>query len=459
MYQQCATVCCIENRAMLVDCCFVQVIFMKGRIRMKRNQHSKRFYRILLSIFIAFFVFSMPVVVVAGWKASYVRTLRNTSEIKHIWQEELCSLQPYNMISPTDEEYVDEEALCLPPPSKRAIPFEVREPLRNGKNVPVKKRWLELPEKQTIYFQKTIDGKWALKVPDGTKLWKEFYLETEQGIELVERRLTLKTSLELATKAQLGPGGWYFVSAYNEPLGIKKVGNNGWLEIESDLPLDHKRVGQVWSRALPIQRRSGPLTVSFVGYSSSEYVFPGNSACHVCHGGASGGFVKDADDPTLAFGIHPDNLTVDSLQRLTSQGAIMIEKAAPETLNLKTLSLAKDVLHDKFWGLLRNNCLSCHNPDSLAAARTTAFVIDPQIQLDRRGLLKELSRARALRHIARLPLVTPSDPERSEIVLRMRGQDHRRRMPPIEGGVPKVDEEFLNIAERWIQESEAVDQN
>jgi len=87
-----------------------------------------------------------------------------------------------------DDRWLDE---ALPPPPRDAVAYEVRDPLRNGRTVAVKKRWLWIPDGKRLEATPTAAGL-ALKVPVGTKLWKEFYVGAGGAPTLVERRLLLK---------------------------------------------------------------------------------------------------------------------------------------------------------------------------------------------------------------------------------------------------------------------------
>jgi hypothetical protein len=51
---------------------------------------------------------------------------------------------------------------------------------------------------------------------------------------------------------------------------------------------------------------------------------------------------------------------------------------------------------------------------------------------------------------AGFPLVTPGDLAQSEIWLRLNGLEERRRMPPLEGGLPEPDPRMLELWRQWI---------
>jgi mono/diheme cytochrome c family protein len=359
---------------------------------------------------------------------------------------------------PSDDDYLLERARVLPAPGPAAIAYEVREPLRNGDTVPVKKRWLEVPSGRPIVLTRKHDGQWEPSVPAGTKLWKEFWLDDGRGVGLVERRLTLKVDPARA-RAVGHDDAWIFVSAFETPHGEPSHSPSGWASVGPDEEgAPPTRLASPLA-SLPIQRAAGPLEVFAHDHDAQgRYVFPGSTACATCHGGATAGFRDATGAPTLAFGIHPDNLTAVSLERLVAAGAVRLGEATTER-TIATAEVgargavdrASDDVHARFLAILRNNCVSCHNPDPLAAARTTAFVLDPDVRYTRAELLERLGSARAMRHAGALPLVSPGSPEKSELVLRMTGHEGRRRMPPVEGGVPAVDEELVELTSRWIR--------
>jgi hypothetical protein len=101
-------------------------------------------------------------------------------------------------------------------------------------------------------------------------------------------------------------------------------------------------------------------------------------------------------------------------------------------------------------GMLRNNCLLCHNSSPRSAARDTAFVLDPIASFTRRELEGRLSARATFMGPRGKPILTPGKPKESEIALRLRGVEGRRRMPPLEGGVPDPDVELRQMVEGWI---------
>lgn len=331
----------------------------------------------------------------------------------------------------------------LPPPPLDAQPFEIRFPLRNGKNVPVKKRWVWVPPGQSISFKLDSSGTYQAHFPVGTKLWKDFYLESSAGVFLVERRMTVKVDEQESSN-----GGWVFLTShtmpetswtYNDlfPWNLKVV----TLENENSKQMFFKP--DDW---LPVQDRFASTHLELKGKSApqSNYVFPGMKNCSYCHNGAAAAFSQNESSPkVLAFGIHPDNLTESSWQQLLKSNTVTFDTLS-SNLN------EQDELTREFLGVMRNNCLTCHNSVKSAAASHTSFRLDPNKNYTKEELLKEFSQMSGRFGSLGHTLVTPGDPERSEIILRMKGVAGRLRMPPPDGGVPDEDTEFIALVEKWI---------
>jgi hypothetical protein len=315
-------------------------------------------------------------------------------------------------------------ALQLPPPPLDALPYDVREPLSNGSAVPVKKRWLWLPAGQAIRV--TADGR--VTVPVGALWWKEFYVETDRGTFLIERRIIARVA-----ESRANPDGWAFYSAHT--LDGDVVLPSSESESFAYQPTD-------W---LPTQPTSSAVEVRFedargVAYA---YVFPGQGQCLVCHAGASGAYLSD--DPIQVFGLHPNNLTEASYRALTARGWLSGAVLLTPTQTAQNM----DTLTHELVGVLRNNCASCHNASPDAAASFTAFILDPNANYNAAELLALLSVPGKMLPDAH-PLVTPGNLIESEIWLRLNGLEGRRRMPPREGGLPEPDADIIDLWRTWI---------
>ncbi len=356
----------------------------------------------------------------------------------------------------------------LPPPPRDALPYEVREPLRNGRTVPVKKRWLWVPETSRITFEKLIkDGVEVdhIEVPEGAMWWKEFYIETSQGSQLVERRLLRKLA---------GKGEWRLYTAHYLPEGADGVSGNVQ-DIVSFLWTPESSAyffrPEEWMPTVP---KSAPTQVTFYDNTGAEfpYVFPGRTACTRCHNGAAAAYDEADGERTIAFGLHPRNLTARSIQNFIEQGLFAGDSFAPvlareeeavqEEQRARVLLRPANALHaDKtelmeaktkqLLAVFRNNCVSCHNFSPIADARVAAFKLDPNRDYSTRELVEALGQSSKRGPSTNgFPLITPGRPDQSELYLRLLGIGGRQRMPLAEGGLPEQDPFFLSLIEDWI---------
>jgi mono/diheme cytochrome c family protein len=340
----------------------------------------------------------------------------------------------------------------LPPPPADAVAYEVREPLRNGRTVVDKKRWIWVPAGKPLVATAGPGWKIALRVPKGTKLWKEFYLATRAGPRLVERRLLLKVDDRDERNGWLQNGGWQLYAAHYLPRradGVNGLENRLTVVTGDDGPWSFRP--EQW---MPTQNKQAATFVAFAG-GKDPYVFPGKVNCHLCHGGAEGAYA--AGVPVLAFGSHLAKLTRESLRKLVARKWIAappaliarLERAEPSFLQT-TGEETKARLGRQVLAELQNNCLSCHNSSSLASARETGFALAPMEPYAQGELERTLAgRSRVMGSLGR-PMLTPARPAESELALRLGGLEARRRMPPAEGGVPELDRELAALVDRWI---------
>ena len=356
----------------------------------------------------------------------------------------------------------------LPPPPRDAIPYEVREPLRNGRTVPVKKRWLWVPEEHQITYKPvTLDDKSVahMEVPTGSMWWKEFYIETSAGAQLIERRILRKTD---------DAGGWRLYTAHFLPEAADGITGN-LLDIASFLwTPGSARFFYSPEEWMPTVKKSAQTKVTFYDNTGAEfpYIFPGGTACTRCHNGAAAAYDEADDARTLAFGLHPRNLTAQSVKNFISQGqfdapsfesALADETArAAETQRLVALlrpssgvpadsEEAAEARTRRLLDVFRNNCVSCHNHSAQADARVAALKLDPNRDYTTKELVQLLVTTSVRGPNSRgLPLLTPGRPDLSELYLRLLGTGGRLRMPPAEGGLPEQDPYFLALVEDWI---------
>jgi hypothetical protein len=201
----------------------------------------------------------------------------------------------------------DRFALELPPPPLDALPYDIREPLANGTSVPVKKRWLWLPDKTAIAVTTSVTGQPVIDVPVGALWWKEFYVETDRGAFLIERRIISRVAI-----SDRHPQGWAFYTSHaptsaaaGNPLILPSTGPQAdvFLFAASD-----------W---LPTQSTTHAVEVRFEDARgvTYPYVFPGQAQCTVCHTGAAGAYANPDEDRTRPWSApeQPDTRLVAAL--------------------------------------------------------------------------------------------------------------------------------------------------
>ncbi|MDX1993082.1 MAG: hypothetical protein SF029_11865 [bacterium] len=338
-------------------------------------------------------------------------------------------------------------SMQLPPPPLDALPYDVREPLSNGSSVPVKKRWIWVPSEQAITVSQGLEGDAVVNVPVGTLWWKEFYVETDRGTFLIERRIIARVR-----PSDRAPEGWAYYSSHYAPTGSE--------ETTVVLPSTSEEAARYWFQPtdwLPTQSTASTLEVRFEDARGVQYpyVFPGQTQCQVCHRGANGAYPNAEDDPIYVFGLHPNNLTAESFTALMEAGWLVDGESLlspdylmpPESESLEASSF--EDLTTEVVAVLRNNCASCHNASPGAAAAFSAFILDPNRAYTAQELLDLLS-VNGVMMVGAHPLVTPGSLETSEIYLRLHGLEGRRRMPPREGGLADPDPRIIALLEAWI---------
>lgn len=351
----------------------------------------------------------------------------------------------------------------LPPPPRDAIPYEVREPLRNGDTVPVKKRWLWTPPNQPVQGAYDPESDMLdVEVPVGSMWWKEFYLETSAGAFLIERRVLLKTPRGVGA-----PGGWRFYTAHHLPQGADGITGN-YQAIDSLLFEPESEayffMPQEW---LPTVTKQAHTRVDFYDHTGKAfpYMFPGHSLCIRCHGGAAGGYYSDEVTYQQAFGLHPENITVDSLRDFLEMGVFDQASFQPILHEEQAKAAEADYAAQHSAGdpgesmeaqtqallaVFRNNCLSCHSGHALSDGRMAAMQLDPFYPYSTEELLTALDERAKRAPQDPKPLVVPGDPEASELYLRVAGKEGRIRMPFAEGGLPERDDALVEQVRDWI---------
>lgn len=337
----------------------------------------------------------------------------------------------------------------LPPAPTDAVAYDMNEPLRNGRTVEQKSRWLWVPDGERISLSRAESGKLAIAVPAGTMLWKEFYLATSTGPQLIERRILKKVEADPARNGGLSNGGWRFWAAHHLPASADGVAG-----FDAQIADTLDSAGRArWlfktDEWLPTRPKSAMTLVTFQEAGASiPYAFPGKTNCEYCHAGGSATVAPGAHE-FQSFGIHPENMTPASFRAVVAKGWV---DAPPELV--AELSRERPAPADpetaRLDGIFRNNCSTCHTTSPHAPGRETAFAIDPVQPRTRAELAAALAdRAKFMGALGK-PIVTRGKPAESELILRLKGEQGRRRMPPVEGGVPDPDVELTTLSERWI---------
>ena len=121
--------------------------------------------------------------------------------------------------------------------------------------------------------------------------WKEFYIETSAGAQLIERRVLRKTD---------DAGGWRLYTAHFLPEAADGVTGN-LLDIASFLwTPESARFFYSPEEWMPTVKKSAQTKVTFYDNTSAfPYIFPGGTACTRCHNGAAAAYDEDGNDRTL----------------------------------------------------------------------------------------------------------------------------------------------------------------
>lgn len=364
-------------------------------------------------------------------------------------------------------------AAWLPPAPADALAYAIDEPLFNGSAVTLKRRWLWVPAGQAIVVDSRTG---AVHVPIGTRFWKEFHLRLETPLDeqsAGERRPGEQRSGDQRSadwragrEAQLierrilervadddGFLGWKFHKAHHLPqvpahrLRLEAAGRDAARSIvpwffRSDEWMPAQRVPQ----AIAIEVGGAPAASPRAGY-----VFPGTAQCVTCHAGATGWYARGSD--SLAFGL-TDLLADPQMRARLTQHGWLVDSTGTDTDRNIVAAARVEAMPDETRQLvkmLRHNCMTCHNAGPNALGRRTGFVLDPGIDYSTADLLALWSRPGLMMGTATRPIVTPGRPDESELMLRLRGEQGRRRMPPEEGGVHGPHARLIEQAERWIR--------
>jgi uncharacterized repeat protein (TIGR03806 family) len=172
--------------------------------------------------------------------------------------------------------------------------------------------------------------------------------------------------------------------------------------------------------------------------SGQTWQFPSSGECFACHTPAAG----------FTLGLEARQLNREDrgnvLDRFAPVLVAPVAKDAFPPLRAADTSGASN--EDRARGYLHANCSMCHRPGSGAGAATLDLRIDRSI-VDTRTC--NVAPQAGELGVAGSKIVTPGDPARSTLALRMRASD-QNRMPTLATRI--VDEVGANAVESWIRE-------
>ena len=272
----------------------------------------------------------------------------------------------------------------------------------------VKARWIRLPDGSSIDARDEVQWRF----PVGTKFWKEFSF----GGRRVETRFLWRARLD----------AWVFASYV-------------WNEDQTDAVL---------------APASGIRNVAAVTDDKSHSI-PSIDDCHSCHeNGSILGFnalqLSTDRDPLAphAEPLAPGMLTVHTLveeQRLRS--------ARPDLLANPPRIDAPSPVARAALGYLATNCGICHHDGAPIDTRLRLRTAPGQSTDTLLDLLRTAPASWEIPSAApgTTHFVTPSHPELSSIVARMKSRRPSTQMPPL--GTVTVDQQGLALIKQWITES------
>lgn len=273
----------------------------------------------------------------------------------------------------------------------------------------VKRRFFSLPPGETV----DVTDPDAFQYPVGTRFWKEFHIQTDDGTRLGETRLMERVA-----------AGWIYTSYVWD-----------------------------WEETQAVQQNEGVLD-----WEGTGHTIPSREQCKGCHAGR-GDFILGWDALMLgagATGTNRDDLV--DLGLLTWQDQ---DTGAPSPLALEVPGNATE---QAALGYLHANCgVSCHNDTSRALALDTGLVL--RLDHDALGSVLETpawTTALDKTPSPNAPLSTldpptsgdyvdlaPLEPERSLMLVRMTYRYDDAAMPPM--GTNVVDDAGVELVRAWIE--------
>lgn len=291
-------------------------------------------------------------------------------------------------------------------PAAGLIPYEVNVPLwSDGAS---KQRFIALPAKRKVGFHERA----AWEFPVGTVLVKTFFLELDRRRPTELRRLETRLFVH-------APNGWH---------GYTYVWNEDRTEAEL--------LEGALTRTYQIRTADG--------VTEQSWYFPSGADCMACHT-KSAGFVLGPN--TRQFNRTHDygGFQANQIETLDHVGVFSgrLPKPVTELEAYPEWNASSKPLDASVRAYLDVNCANCHNPAGIAGSRPDLRWHAPLKQMGLIGMPAGQGRLGPSDSL----LVTPGDPKRSELLLRMSTRGSRQ-MPPLATNM--VDRTAVELIERWI---------
>ncbi len=291
-------------------------------------------------------------------------------------------------------------------PAPALLPYDVVVP--GWMNGATARRWISVPRGQTIRFDPT--GPWTF--PAGTVLVQHLDWSDKPGATR-----PLETRL--------------LVVGANEPYGV----TYRWRKDGSDADLvdnDDVSEGLGWQEA----GQRGRLL----------WAFPGSGACTECHTPGAGHVLGVKARQLNRDFTYPGGVVDNQLRAWSAAGLFSAPLSDREIGRLPRLAALEDAgasAELRVRSYLDANCASCHGATAIHAAWNANF----NLPLESQGIVH--GSVLGHRPDDRHHVVTPGDPARSELYLRVSENIIGRRMPPL--GNDRVNAGFARLLEQWIQ--------
>ncbi|MGD8863479.1 MAG: PQQ-dependent sugar dehydrogenase [Myxococcales bacterium] len=289
-------------------------------------------------------------------------------------------------------------------PAAPLVEYRVNVPLWS--DGAVKRRFVARPDDSPL----PVDADGSIGFPPGTLFVKHFEIALDPRKPSERRRLETRVLV-------LTEGGVYGVTYRWNDAGDDAVLLTG--HEEEELPT--------------LDAEGGP--------APQTYVYPSPGECLQCH------------DPqgrrSLGFEVAQLDRQVDGedqLRQLARRGVIRLPAGQPpgDWPRLRALDDEAAPLEARARSYLHANCSHCHGPQKLGDARWDARIETP---LDEAGIIDAPAVARGAPSGARI--LAPGEPERSELLRRVRSENPAVRMPPLAS--LRAHDDFVDVLKRYVE--------